>query len=179
MFISVFVRTSVARGQTCNSDQLDLKWMLLSGTAGEGPERLRVEEKLQEQDPTCVPSSFISPSLPASNCPFLDQHLPRSHERGLRQPQAGTLRPSSQLAREIAAHSGPAFSNAHDSILWCTEVFNFEVKKLFFCSCFCCHYLRIHCQIQDHEDFLLCSIVLALEFSCLVHFELGTVCDVS
>ena len=117
MFISVFVRTSVARGQTCNSDQLDLKWMLLSGTAGEGPERLRVEEKLQEQDPTCVPSSFISPSLPASNCPFLDQHLPRSHERGLRQPQAGTLRPSSQLAREIAAHSGPAFSNTQGCVL--------------------------------------------------------------
>ena len=91
--------------------------MLLSGTAGEGPERLRVEEKLQEQDPTCVPSSFISPSLPASNCPFLDQHLPRSHERGLRQPQAGTLRPSSQLAREIAAHSGPAFSNAQGCVL--------------------------------------------------------------
>ena len=37
MLIGVFARTSIARGQMCNSDQLDLKWMLLSGMAGEGP----------------------------------------------------------------------------------------------------------------------------------------------
>ena len=77
-----------------------------------------MEEKLQEQDPTCVPRPFVSPSLPASNCPFLDQHLPCSHGRGLRQPWAGTLRLSSQPAREIAAqNSGPGFSYAQGYVL--------------------------------------------------------------
>lgn len=93
MCIGVFVRTSVARGQTCDSAQLDLKWML-SGTAGKGPERLRVEEKLQNRiRPACRgPSSARLCQLPKLS--FLDQHLPHSHERGLRQPWAGTLRPS-------------------------------------------------------------------------------------
>lgn len=117
MCIGVFVRTSVARGQTCDSAQLDLKWMLLSGTAGKGPGETQGGGEAPEQDPTCMPRPFISPSLPASNCPFLDQHLPHSHERGLRQPWAGTLRPSPQLARGIATHSGPAFSNAQGCVL--------------------------------------------------------------
>lgn len=37
MFIGVSVRIFVAKGQKRNSDQLNLKRMLLSGTAGKGP----------------------------------------------------------------------------------------------------------------------------------------------
>ena len=67
-----------------------------------------------------------------------------------------------------------------DSVLWCTEVFNFDVIQFieffFCCLCFWCHSKKSMPNPTSWRFFPMFSsktlIVLALTFRCLIYFEL-------
>ena len=55
-----------------------------------------------------------------------------------------------------------------DSILWSTEVLNFdEVQLIYFFLLLLVSYIRTQCQIWDHEDLPLCFLLRVLQFHLL------------